>query len=190
MLFRGGKRAVFWLLLIGVSFFSFYWFNEGKIVFSQSLPSGKEGLAVGLEVGMLAPDFTLRDLKGKEAHLSHFRGKGVILNFWSTWCKPCRAELPLIESFYRTNGAQVEVLSININRETDGTVKDFAQGMGLSFPVLLDFQKEVARQYKIFAVPTSFLIDKKGVIVKKFFGEIELQPHELLSMINGSTALH
>lgn len=142
---------------------------------------------VGLEVGMQAPDFVLADLTGKELHLSQFRGKGVILNFWSTWCKPCRAELPTMESFYQENhhGNGIEILAVSINRDRDNTVKDYVERLGLSFPVLLDFQKKVAKLYRVFLVPTSFLIDRRGVIMKKYFGEIDLQPKELLAMING-----
>ncbi|MBI2876018.1 MAG: redoxin domain-containing protein [Candidatus Tectomicrobia bacterium] len=147
-------------------------------------------LPVGLEVGMRAPDFVLTDLTGKEVHLSQLQGKGIILNFWSTWCKPCRTELPMMESFYQnnrlTNG--IEILAISINREQNNTVKDFVERIGLTFPVLLDFQKRVAKTYKIFVLPTSFLIDRRGVIVKKFFGEIDLQqPKEVLAMLNGDT---
>ncbi len=189
MLFKGWKGLIFRLLLLGVFSFFLCLLGAGKMISAQPISSGGNNLPEGLEEGMLAPDFTLHDLSGNEVRLSQCRGKGVILNFWSTWCKPCRAELPLIESFYQTNGNEVEVLSVSINRERDNTVKDFAQAIGLSFPVLLDYQKKVARQYKIFAVPTSFILDKRGVIVKKVFGEIEVHPEQLLSMINGTKAI-
>lgn len=158
-----------------------------QFISSQPSQAPGEPAPVGLEVGMQAPDFVLTDLTGKEVHLSQFRGKGVILNFWSTWCKPCRAELPMMESFYQENhhGNGIEILAVSINRDRDNTVKDFAERLGLSFPVLLDFQKKVAKLYRVFLVPTSFLIDRRGVIVKKFFGEIDLQPKELRAMING-----
>ena len=162
MLFLRGKWQVLGLLAVGIFSFFLFLFRTGDIVFSEPPPSETANLPLGLEIGMLAPDFTLQDINGTEIRLSECRGKGVILNFWSTWCKPCREELPLIESFYQDNkeSKEVEVLSININREADDTVRDYIKSIGgLSFPVLMDRSKKVARRYSVHMLPISFILD-------------------------------
>jgi len=111
-----------------------------------------------------APDFQLLNLDGQTVSLSDFRGKPVMLNFWATWCGPCRAEMPYIQQVYdeRSDDGLV-VLAINIG-ESLAKVKGFMQDYGLTFPVLLDIQTEVAKQYNIQVIPTTFFIDPDGGI--------------------------
>lgn len=145
---------------------------------------------IGLNIGNLAPDFVLPDTMGKQVKLSALKGKRVILNFWSTWCKPCIEEMPDMQTFYNESGtSDIEILAVSINRETDSTVKNFVQKLDITFPVLLDFAKLVARRYKIFALPTSFLINERGVIVKKWYGKMDLGEKAFLLEIRKAAAI-
>lgn len=116
------------------------------------------------EVGHPAPDFTLRDLDGNAVRLSDLRGEVVFINFWATWCPPCRAEMPEIEAVhqeYKDKG--VVVLGVDIS-EPASTVRQYIQQGGFSWTIVLDSIGEVARDYQIAAIPTSFFIDQEGII--------------------------
>ncbi len=111
-----------------------------------------------------APGFQLPNLDGQTIALSDFRGKPVMLNFWATWCGPCRVEMPYIQQVYdERSGDGLVVLAIDIG-ESPAKVKEFMQDYGLTFPVLLDVKTEVAKQYNIRAIPTTFFIDPDGGI--------------------------
>lgn len=119
-----------------------------------------------VKVGSTAPDFVLTDLEGNKHQLSDYRGKGVFLNFWGTWCKPCEKEMPYIENqydYYKTLG--VEVLAVNI-AESNVAVKGFADKHNLSFPIPIDKDKQVLDAYGVKPLPTTFLIDKEGKVVE------------------------
>lgn len=129
-------------------------------------------IVVGLEVGNQAPDFQLATLNGEETALSDYLGKKVMINFWATWCPPCRAEMPDMEKFF--NDTDVEILAVNLT-ETEAhpdQVQQFADEYGLTFPILLDEVIEVATVYAIQPVPTSFMVDSEGVIQFKTFGPL------------------
>ncbi len=116
------------------------------------------------EVGHPAPDFTLSDLDGNLVRLSDFQGKVVFINFWATWCPPCRAEMPEIEAVhqkYKDKG--VVVLGVDIS-EPENTVRQYIQKGGFSWTIVLDSTGEVARDYQIAAIPTSFFLDREGII--------------------------
>ncbi len=124
----------------------------------------------GPEVGKLAPDFKLQNLDGQSISLSDLQGKPVLLNFWATWCPPCRAEMPYIQQIYEEwSDKGLEVLAIDIG-ESSSKVKEFLQSQGLSIPVLLDTEKNVAQEYNITGIPTTFFIDKDGIIQEKVIG--------------------
>jgi cytochrome c biogenesis protein CcmG, thiol:disulfide interchange protein DsbE len=119
-----------------------------------------------LAVGKAAPDFSLSDLNEKPYRLSDFRGKVVFLNFWATWCKPCREEMPSMEILnknFEKDG--LVILAVSIDRVT--TTKDippFVKGMNLTFPVLIDSWGQTDKPYKRMGVPETFIIDQEGVI--------------------------
>jgi peroxiredoxin len=129
---------------------------------------------VGPYVGMLAPPFTLKDLEGREVSLEDFRGKGVLLNFWATWCPPCRKEIPALQEFYQTYGDKVVILGINM-MEIKVAVARFAEKYGITYPLLLDHRGEVATKYRVRLLPTSFFIDEGGVIREIISGELSLE---------------
>ncbi|BCA55911.1 Thiol-disulfide oxidoreductase ResA [Nitrospira sp. KM1] len=119
-----------------------------------------------LVIGKMAPDFALSDLSDKPYRLSDFRGKVVFLNFWATWCKPCREEMPSMEVLnknFEKDG--LVILAVSIDRVT--TTKDippFVKGMNLTFPVLIDSWGKTDKPYKRMGVPETFIIDQEGII--------------------------
>lgn len=120
-----------------------------------------------------APDFTLNDINGKKTTLSEFRGKVVLLNFWATWCGPCRAEMPSLNNLYnefKDKGFVVLAVSVDTSEKP---VRSFIKDLKLSFPVLMDKNKAVSfDEYGVFGLPTTFLIDKSGIITEKIMGEM------------------
>ncbi len=124
----------------------------------------------GLKEGSPAPDFTLKTIDGKEIRLSDLKGKVVLINFWATWCPPCQREMPLFERVYRKyKDRGFEILAISTDAEVS-KVKEFIKEYKLSFPVLMD-NGEVSSLYGVQGLPTSFLIDREGKIVKIRLGE-------------------
>jgi len=127
--------------------------------------SGPE-LAQGPQVGKLAPDFQLQTLDGQTVSLGDFRGNPVLLNFWTSWCGPCRFEMPFIQEIFEKkewSDTGLVILAIDIG-ENPSVVKEFMENFGLSFPALLDTNQDVALKYNIRAIPTTFFIDKDGII--------------------------
>ena len=124
----------------------------------------------GAQVGNLALDFELQDLDGQTISLSGLRGSPVMLNFWATWCPPCRAEMPYLQQIYDEWSAEgLVMLAINL-RESPSLVEGFMQSNGLSFPVLLDSTGSVGAKYNVSGIPTTFFIDRDGIIRQKRVG--------------------
>lgn len=119
-----------------------------------------------LSVGDMAPDFELIDLEGNKQRLSDYRGEGVFLNFWGTWCAPCKREMPHMEKLHKEfNGDGVHILAVNI-KESDLKVSRFRDQYGLTFPIALDKTEGVKEIYNFKPLPTTFLINKDGRIEK------------------------
>jgi peroxiredoxin len=119
----------------------------------------------------LAPDFTLNDICGKQVTLSQFRGKIVVLNFWSIWCGPCLSEMPSLNKLYLEFKDKGLVVIGIAEDPAEKPVRSYIQEKGLAFPVLMDKERKVYFKYSLFGIPVTFLIDKKGVSVEKFIGE-------------------
>lgn len=118
----------------------------------------------GIEEGESAPDFTLEDLDGNQVSLGDLQGKVVFLNFWATWCPPCRAEMPDMEELHQNFKDQdVAILSINVGEEA-GVVRDFVEQADYSWTFLLDEDRGVSFEYEIELLPTSFFLDTEGII--------------------------
>ncbi|PKG22405.1 peroxiredoxin family protein [Niallia nealsonii] len=126
-----------------------------------------------LEIGAKAPDFSLRNLKGETLKLSDFKGKKVMLNFWATWCPPCKQEMPAIQQFFEEKGKDVVILAVNIDGSED--VIEFVQSKKITFPILLDENNRVNEQYKVVTIPTTFFIDEKGIIQHKFYSAMPIE---------------
>lgn len=118
---------------------------------------------VAAHVDFQAPDFTLSTLDGKLMSLKELRGQVVLVNFWATWCGPCRAEMQDIQAAYRQHPNGFVVLAVN-NAEGDILVHDFVNQFNLTFPILLDSDGTVARQYRVQGLPTSYFIDRSGSV--------------------------
>lgn len=125
---------------------------------SQVVTAAKEGFA--------APGFELMDYEGKSVKLSDFKGQVVLLNLWASWCTPCRAEMPAMEEVYQNLKDQgFVVLAVNMTAQDDQQqAHAFAVETGLTFPVLFDPSGDVQRAYALQALPTSFFIDREGII--------------------------
>ena len=135
-------------------------------------PDGKSPTASveGTQVGNLAPDFQLQNLDGQAVSLGNLRNKPVLINFWATWCPPCRSEMPYIQEIYEEwSGKGLVVLTINMG-EKPPQVEEFLESQNLSLPVLLDTGKNVAQKYNVQFIPTTFFIDEDGVIQEKIIG--------------------
>ncbi|MBI2329207.1 MAG: redoxin family protein [Chloroflexi bacterium] len=126
--------------------------------------SGQSELPPAPRVGRLAPDFTLTNLEGNSLTLSDLRGKAVFINFWATWCPPCRAEMPEIEAVYQQyKNKNVVVIGVDLY-EDESLVRQYVERGGFSWTFVIDSNGEVTKNYAITAIPTSFFLDKEGVI--------------------------
>lgn len=120
-------------------------------------------------VGSPAPDFTLPGLDGEQVRLSDLRGQRVLLNFWATWCGPCRQEMPAIQARY--NHGDFAVLAVDFG-ETRQQVQNFVNEIGVDLPVLLDADGNVQELYRVRGYPTTFFIDARGIIRFFHIGEM------------------
>ncbi len=135
--------------------------------------------------GYPAPQFSLQDLGGRQIELSDFRGKVVLLNFWATWCAPCRREIPSLERLYLMRKDEgFEIVAVNTERASASKVASFVEEYGMSFPILLNPQGDVGSRYRVRAIPTSFLLDKKGVIRWQIVGGREWESSYVLDRID------
>ena len=126
--------------------------------------SGDPTIAVGTKRGQLALDFTLATLDGSEKSLSDFRGQVVLVNFWASWCGPCRIEFPALKSIYeKYKDKGFTIVAVNLG-EKPQTAAEFAKQFELPFTVMLDTNAGVARIYGAYSIPTSYFLDRQGVI--------------------------
>ncbi len=129
-----------------------------------------KGPESGTDIGNVAPNFDAVTDGGKAIKLSDLRGQIVVLNFWATWCAPCKVEMPEFEKAYQTNGDKnFTVLAVN-NSESLDKVTTFKQQMKLSFPMVMDEKGELQRQYGVVSYPSTYVLNKEGVIIAKQFG--------------------
>jgi len=137
------------------------------VLVSSSLAQAAEQVKINAP----APDFSLPDLGGKEISLSSLKGKVVLLSFWSIYCQPCRQEMPMIESIYqRYKNEGLEVVGVNIDREPLLSVQNFVKENRVSFPILLDGERKAMKTYRAHFLPSTFLLDRSGIIVDKVVG--------------------
>ncbi|MEM8856974.1 MAG: TlpA disulfide reductase family protein [Chloroflexota bacterium] len=135
-------------------------------------------VAGAVQAGQAAPDFTLITAEGEQITLSELRGRPVIINFWATWCAPCRFEMPeLQETFEDYAGNDLELLAIN-REEDKAQIDQFFvelsadEGIEFTFPALLDSQAKVAESYGVFNMPTTFFVDAEGTVSAVHFGPL------------------
>ena len=129
------------------------------------------------EVDYSAPDFTVLDWEGKERKLSEFVGKPVVLNFWASWCGPCKSEMPDFDAAYEKYGEDIHFVMVNVTggRETLETAKSFIEESGYSFPVYFDTTNEAAYQYGASSIPLTYFIDAEGKLVTYGMGALSAE---------------
>ena len=130
-----------------------------------------------------AIDFTLKDLTGRPRNLSSYKGKLVFLNFWATWCGPCRAEIPSMEQLYSELKDQgFTIVAVN-SQEPPEQVSAFVEETGMSFPVLLDSTGKVGAVYGVRAIPTTYIIDPQGAIRGRMVGTRDWYSPDIISVV-------
>lgn len=158
------RRILVMLVTFGAIGYSFY--DSALRPSEQAAAASATSLSTGLHRNQLAPDFTLRDLQGNVVSLSEYRGRKVIVNFWASWCPPCKAEMPHMQRFYDKYGSDdVVLLSVNLTslEKSNAAAKKFADKNGISFPIALDEEGAVLDLYNVRAYPTTYVLDERGV---------------------------
>ena len=126
----------------------------------------------GAKDGNQAPDFTLENLEGEKVSLNDFSGRVVLINFWATWCPPCRAEIPDIQAAYQSHQKDgLVVLGVNVG-ESREAVKPFVDQVQMTYPVLLDEARKVFKAYRVFGLPMSVIVDQEGVVRVRHTGQL------------------
>ena len=158
----------------------------GPVDLPPSLPS-----EVAPRVGMAAPDFVLERLSGGDFRLSEQRGRPVVLNFWATWCAPCRREIPqLVVAQDRFEEDGLLVVAVNLQESSD-VIVPYVRDFGMDFPVVLDRDGNVASDYRLFGIPTTYFIDRHGIIRSIFQGPFveEVEGTGVQGAIEGNSLL-
>ncbi len=147
----------------------------------KDAPAPKEGDA--------APDFNLTSLSGEEVRLSDLRGKVVIVNFWASWCPPCREEIPsLVTLNTAMAGKNFRLLAISIDKDGKNAIAPFFNKLGINLPTLFDSNGSVGKRYGITGVPETFIVDGQGIIRKKVVGPIDWSAPDMIRFINDLAA--
>ncbi len=123
--------------------------------------------------GQTASNFEVKDSSGKTVSLSDFKGKPVVVNFWASWCPPCKQEMPFFNEVYKEVGSDIQFMMVDLvdgSRETESTAKAFIKDNGYVFPVFFDTDQSAAIAYSIYSIPTTIFIDKDGKIVQTHTG--------------------
>ena len=146
---------------------------------------------VGIHLGAPAPDFRLWDLNGHAVSLADQRGHVVLLNFWATWCGPCRVEMPAMERLYREfNRKGFEILAVSTDPQGAAVTRPFRDSLLLTFPILHDSDYRVGVQYGARTLPMTFLVDRRGIVRHRIFGARDWHSPEarglIQTLLNGS----
>jgi peroxiredoxin len=157
----------------------------GGLFVQRELGEDEQPAAAATSLGLLddrevainkpAPDFAVRDLDGKIVRLSDFHGKTVVLNFWASWCPPCRAEMPDLLEIYEERLADDDFVVLAVDKLTEDTVsavESFAAEFGLTFPIAFDGSDDIFQRYGVRGLPSTFFIDRDGIIRARTLGPV------------------
>jgi cytochrome c biogenesis protein CcmG/thiol:disulfide interchange protein DsbE len=190
------RSTLTYLVIIAVLALGAFWVARTETTAESEIPlsgqpetdTGTADLKIAPVPAALAPDFALEDLTGTEIRLNDLHGQPVLINFWATWCGPCRLEMPAIQERYeRFKGEGLVVLAVNFD-EPASAVETFRGELGLTFPLLLDQGAAVQKLYRIRGYPASYFIDADGVIQVQHIGVMtEGQLDENLTRIGVGT---
>lgn len=148
------------------------------------LPAAQRGI---VKPGESAPNFQLRDMNGQIVSLSDLRGKVVLVNFWATWCGPCRIEMPAMERLYRTyDRKDFEILAVSTDAQGVAVTRPFQQENHLTFPILHDADFRVGLSYGARTLPMTFMVDRQGIVRQQIFGARDWEAseaHQLIQML-------
>lgn len=149
----------------------------------EDLPEGVQDTSVnqelGLDINEFAPDFELQTLTGETVKLSDYKGKKIILNFWASWCPPCRVEMPFMQNYYDEykDSANVEILAVNMTKLERGdkseVVKGFVDEKELTFPILMDEDGKVMDLYRVRAYPTTYFLNTEGMVTDRVVSSLD-----------------
>ena len=151
-------------LLIGIglgALFVFGVFRQDSVNWGRS---DKQGAAPVLpEVGSAAPKFELNNLSGETVNFDHLVGQPLVINFWATWCGPCRLEMPLLQEYHQKFGSDLTIIAVNTG-ETSEDVQAYVDELELDLPILLDEQKKVEEMYRVRGLPSTYFVSEDGII--------------------------
>jgi len=177
----GGRERPLWLLLglnlallavlVSAVWLAVWYVRRDRV--EPAAPSSGDFLAAqALTVGTPAPDFSLPRLDGGQIRLSDLHGRPVLVNFWASWCAPCRSEMPALDRIAREYEASGLVV-VGVNQlEDPQTVEQFVQEFGLSFPIALDRDGTASRDWRVYGIPQTYLVGPDGVIRKAWGGPL------------------
>jgi len=160
------------------------------VSFSFTAEGGEDDLFSKIRINPIkgnkkSPDFSLQDFSGKKVEIKQFKGKIIFLNFWATWCGPCKEEMPSLELLHRQfKEKNFVLLTISVDYEGIKPVQEFINKHQYTFPVLLDPKGETLDLFEVKGIPTTFLIDKKGKMVGKAIGPRDWKSAEVVSLLN------
>ena len=181
------KKTLIFLYIL-TFFFSGLAFAAGKPEISapgSAVETAERFRASGFQVWQpetAAPEFTLSDLEGRDVSLKDYRGKIVFLNFWATWCPPCRNEMPSMEKLYRQlDGSAFAMVAVDL-QESSEQVRRFVEAAGFSFTVLLDTSGRTGASYQVSGIPTTYIIDKEGNVLAHTVGGREWYTPDMISL--------
>ena len=163
------QRLAIGIIVLLIGFVAINYFVKNDVQYGVT----SEG--TGLDSNEVPPQFLLKTIEGNELSLEEYKGKKVILNFWATWCKPCREEMPAFEAFKQQRD-DVVVIAVNMTYKDSSVekVNEFLTTNDLTFPVVLDEKGDVSKAYNVINIPSTYFLDEEGKIIQRVEGAVKI----------------